>query len=81
MFVEEGKTIYRWEIGESHVPHTHVGLIVKATKLITPHFNPKDQKISPDLTVKLPEASKMRMRQYLQRVISIDPKLDDDERK
>jgi hypothetical protein len=50
MFVEEGKTIYRWEIGESQVDHNHIGLIVKAAQLITPHFNPKNQSISPDLS-------------------------------
>ena len=83
MFVEESKTIYRWEIGESHVEHQHKGLIVKAAQLIKPHFNPKDQKIAPELfnLSHLSEESKALMRKYLQAVMKLDPKLDEDQRK
>ncbi len=38
MFVEEGKTIYRWEYGESLLDHNHSGIIVKGSKIISPHF-------------------------------------------
>mgnify|MGYP006872476852 FL=1 len=39
IFVEEGKSIYKWEYGESLVDHVHSGIIVKGSKLITPHFS------------------------------------------
>ncbi len=38
MFVEEGKTVYRWEFGESLNDHIHSGIIVKGSKIINPHF-------------------------------------------
>jgi hypothetical protein len=56
---------------------------VKAAQLITPHFNPKDQRITPDFS-KLPllsEEFKMQSRRYLQSVLSIDPKLEEEDRK
>jgi hypothetical protein len=83
MFVEESKTVYRWEIGESHVEHRHIGVVVKAAQLLNPDFNPKAQCISPDLSLahSLPEAAKTTIRQYLQRVMTIDPKLDEEQRK
>jgi hypothetical protein len=80
MFVEEGKTIYRWEIGESQVDHKHNGLIVKAAQLITPHFNPRGQNISPDFSnlSKIPEETKMQIRTYLQSVMNVNPTLAED---
>lgn len=83
MFVEESKTIYRWEIGESHVAHQHKGLIVKAAQLIKPHYNPKDQKIAPELSSpsNFSEESKALIRKYLQAAMKLDPKLDEDQRK
>lgn len=83
LFVEESKTAYRWEIGESHVDHKHIGVVVKAAQLLNPDFNPKGQCISPDLSLvhTLPEATKTTIRQYLQRALSIDPRLDDEQRK
>lgn len=51
VFVEENKTIYRWEYGESLVDHPHRGVVVKATSMITPHFNPKDQNITQEFSV------------------------------
>lgn len=39
MFVEEGKTIYRWEYGESLIDHVHSGIIVKGSKIVTPHYH------------------------------------------
>lgn len=83
LFVEESKSVYRWEIGESHVDHKHIGIVVKAAQLLNPDFNPKGQCISPDLSQAhiLPEAIKNIIRQYLQRALSIDPKLDDEQRR
>lgn len=42
-FVEEGKTIYRWEYGESQNNHIHSGIIVKGSKIINPHFHVEKQ--------------------------------------
>ena len=42
--VEEGKTVYRWEMGESLVGHNHIGLIVKGSNIVVPHFHLKDEK-------------------------------------
>ena len=50
VFVEENKTIYRWEIGESLIDHTHRGIVVKAASIVTPHFHPKGQEITPDFS-------------------------------
>jgi hypothetical protein len=83
LFVEENKTVYRWEIGESHVEHQHIGLVVKAAQLLNPEFNPKGQSISPDLSTAhaLPEAIKNNIRGYLQCALSLQPKLDNEQRK
>ena len=42
VFVEDGNTIYRWEIGESLIKHSHCGLIVKGSNIVVPHFHLKD---------------------------------------
>jgi hypothetical protein len=81
--VEEGKTIYRWEIGEGQVEHKHIGVVVKASQLISPTFHPKGQNISPDLTINniFTEQTKNSIRSYLQRAMTLNPKLDEEQRK
>ena len=78
VFVEEANTIYRWEYGESFVSHSHKGIIVKASSFLTPHFNPKDQAISPDFSTLKNISSETldKFRAYLIAVMSVVPKLE-----
>ena len=56
---------------------------MKASQLITPHFNPKDQRISLEFgsLIMVPEVNKQRYRKYLRKVAEIDPCLEDEDRK
>jgi hypothetical protein len=77
VFVEESKTVYRWEYGESLVDHKHRGIIVKAASFLIPHFYPKEQAISPDFSTlaKAPEESLVKFRHYLSSVQTVTPAL------
>lgn len=80
--MEEGQTIYRWEMGESLLKHRHSGLVVKASKIVTPHFNLHEEKV---LLIHqeihdLPEEKRQLFRKYIQTVRSLDPKLEEKER-
>ena len=82
VFVEEKKTVYRWEYGESLLDHRHRGIIVKASSFITPDFHPKDQAITPDFSLleKTSEESLTSYREYLAAVQPIEAALLHEER-
>ena len=82
IFVEESKTIYRWEYGESLLDHRHRGIIIKASSFLTPHFHPKEQAITPDFTSldKVPAEELTRYREYLAAAQAIEPELLQEER-
>jgi hypothetical protein len=67
VFVEEHKTVYRWEYGESLIDHKHRGIIVKASALLIPDFHSKDQSISSDFAAltKVPAEDLSSFRKYL----------------
>lgn len=77
--MEEGKTIYRWEVGESLLDHRHFGLVVRGTSIVTPHFNPPQQSIAADLTplAFLPPATAHQFRVYLLSALQFQPKLNE----
>ena len=83
LFVEEGKTVYKWEMGESQVEHKHRGAILKGSKLITPHFFPTKQTISPDFSSlkNIPTELLMRLRGYLHQASRLSPSLSEEQRK
>ena len=82
VFVEESKTIYRWEYGESLFDHKHKGIIVKASSFLNPHFHPKEQSISPDFSTleKIPDEHLMKFRHYIAAIQSLNPLLPQEER-
>jgi len=77
VLVEDGKTVYRWEYGESLVDHQHKGIIVKAASFLTPHFYPKEQAISPDFSnlATTPVEALMRFRKYIATAETVVPLL------
>lgn len=67
-------------MGESHFEHKHRGVIIKGSKLITPHYFPKDQCISPDFSQlkQTPQALLDRFRKYLLSASEIRPQLGEE---
>lgn len=85
MFVEEGKTIYRWEYGESLLDHSHSGIIVKGSKIINPHFYINDSfehkdknSINPFTDMSIEEKHKIRM--YIEQCLKRKPILSEQSR-
>ena len=69
-------------MGESHVDHRHKGAILKGNKLISPHFFPSKQTISPDFSnlSNINDELLHRLRGYIQQAGQLDPKLSEEER-
>jgi hypothetical protein len=62
--------------------HSHFGLVVRGTTIITPHFNPPKQSIAADLTplAFLPPDTAHQFRVYLLSALQFAPKLNEEER-
>ena len=86
VFVEDGNTIYRWEIGESLVKHFHTGLVVRGSNIVVPHFHLKDEKFSSEaedyekLIKQVSEEEKMKSRAYLAKTKQTKPTLGEEDR-
>lgn len=46
-FVEDNKTLYKWEVGSSLFNNNCSGIVAKASTIVKPTFNLKNEKVNP----------------------------------